>query len=185
RLDKGPRIVQGTDGTPGRDRTLRAMWDRGPARAGGRLLRARGRILAALAVLTAGLLTFHRVVPNSVGRRGRLLESFLPWLGLAAPLLLVLALISRSGLALVALLLPAPAWTHLFGGLLLPARSPGPRDLTVVQHNVSDENPDPASRARALAAAEPDLIVLQELLPEAVPAYEMALRADYPHHEVR
>ncbi|MFF9714994.1 endonuclease/exonuclease/phosphatase family protein [Streptomyces sp. NPDC014603] len=161
------------------------MWDRGPARAGGRLLRARGRILAALAVLTAGLLTFHRVVPNSVGRLGSLLESFLPWLGLAVPLLLVLALIRRSALALVALLLPAAAWTHLFGGLLLPAGSPGPRDLTVVQHNVSDENPDPASTARALAAAEPDLIALQELLPEAVPAYEKALRSDYPHHEVR
>src|SRR5690606_32730694 len=153
RLDKGPRIVQGTDGTPGRDRTLRAMWDRGPARAGGRLLRARGRILAALAVLTAGVLTFHRVVPNSVGRLGSLLGSFLPWLGLAVPPLLVRALVRRSALALVARLLPAAAWPDLFGGLLLPAGGPGPRDLTVGQHNVSDENPDPASTARALAAA--------------------------------
>jgi vancomycin resistance protein VanJ len=145
----------------------------------------RGRVLAALAVLTAGLLAFHRIVPNSVGRLGSLLETFLPWLGLVVVVLLGLALLRRSALALVALLLPVAAWTYLFGGLLLPATEPGARDLLVVQHNVSDENTDPAGTARALADAGPDLIALQELVPPALPVYERTLAQQYPYHAVR
>ncbi|MCL7375289.1 endonuclease/exonuclease/phosphatase family protein [Streptomyces sp. 35G-GA-8] len=142
-------------------------------------------MLAALAVLTAGLLVFHRAVPNSVGRLGSFLEAFLPWLGLVAVVLLGLALMRRSALALVALLLPVAAWTYLFGGLLLPGAESGARDLVVVQHNVSDENTDPAGTARALADAEPDLIALEELIPPALAVYEKTLAPDYPYHAVR
>ncbi|MEV5315029.1 endonuclease/exonuclease/phosphatase family protein [Streptomyces sp. NPDC052610] len=144
-----------------------------------------GRVLAALSVLTAALPACHRAVPNRVGRLGSLLESFLPWLGLLVVLLFVLALLRRSALALLAVLLPVAAWTHLFAGLLLPAARPGPHDLVVVQHNVSDENPDPEGTARALADAGPDLIALQELLPEALPRYEKALAPRYPYHAVQ
>ncbi|MEZ3182309.1 endonuclease/exonuclease/phosphatase family protein [Streptomyces pimonensis] len=140
---------------------------------------------AALAALTAGLLVFHRAVAGSVGRVGSLLETFLPWLGLVIVVLFGLALLRRSATALVALLLPTAAWTHLFGGLLLPAEESGPHDLVVVQHNVSDENTDPAGTARALADAGPDLIALQELVPPAVQVYEKTLAPDYPHHAVR
>lgn len=143
----------------------------------------RGRVLASLAVLTAGLLEFHSAVPNAVGRLGSLLEAFLPWLGLAVPVLLVLALVRRSVTALVALLLPAAAWAHLFGGLLLPADG-GAHHLTALQHNVSDENPDPAGTAAALVAAAPDLVALEELTPSALPVYAAALAPDYPHHAV-
>ncbi|MFJ8085733.1 endonuclease/exonuclease/phosphatase family protein [Streptomyces sp. NPDC096205] len=146
---------------------------------------ARGRVQAAFAVLTAGLLLFHRAVPNSVGRLGSLLEAFLPWLGLVIPVLLVLGLVRRSATALVALLLPVAAWTHLFGGLLLPAGRPGPHDLLVVQHNVSDTNTDPAGTARALAGAGADLVALEELVPPARSVYERTLAPDYPYHAVR
>ncbi|MEV4970308.1 endonuclease/exonuclease/phosphatase family protein [Streptomyces scopuliridis] len=143
-------------------------------------------MLAALAVLTAGLLAFHRVVPNSVGRLGSLLEAFLPWLGLVVVVLLGLALLRRSAAALVALLLPVAAWTYLFGGLLLPGGAePGARDLLVVQHNVSDENADPAGTARALADAGPDVIALEELVPPALTVYETTLAPDYPYRAVR
>ncbi|MFJ9030039.1 endonuclease/exonuclease/phosphatase family protein [Streptomyces sp. NPDC102274] len=156
--------------------------------AGGRSAWTRGRVLAALAALTAGLLVFHRAVPNSVGRLGSLLETFLPWLGLAGVVLLGLALLRRSATALVALLLPAAAWTYLFGGLLLPGAdsgaTSGAHDLVVVQHNVSDENTDPAGTARSLADAGPDLIALEELLPPALTVYETTLAPDYPHHTV-
>ncbi|MGW5126257.1 endonuclease/exonuclease/phosphatase family protein [Streptomyces sp. NPDC004069] len=145
----------------------------------------RGRVLAALAVLTAGLLAFHRAVPNSVGRAGSLLEAFLPWLGLVVVVLFALALLRRSAVALVALLLPVAAWTYLFGGLLLPGTAPGARHLVVVQHNVSDENADPAGTARALADAGPDLIALEELVPPALAVYERTLATAYPYHEVR
>ncbi|MFF9486405.1 endonuclease/exonuclease/phosphatase family protein [Streptomyces sp. NPDC014676] len=150
-----------------------------------RRVRTRGRVPAVLAVLTAGLLVFHRVVPNSVLRVGSLLETFLPWLGLVIVVLSGLALLRRSAAALMALLLPAAAWTHLFGGLLLPVEESGPHDLIVVQHNVSDENTDPAGTARALAAAGPDLIALQELVAPALAVYERRLAPDYPYHAVR
>ncbi|MET9967374.1 endonuclease/exonuclease/phosphatase family protein, partial [Streptomyces sp. NPDC006356] len=66
-----------------------------------------------------------------------------------------------------------------------PAPQTGARDLVVVQHNVSDENADPAGTARALADAEPDLIALEEVVPGALPAYEEALGEDFPYHAVR
>ncbi|MFJ7591284.1 endonuclease/exonuclease/phosphatase family protein [Streptomyces sp. NPDC097617] len=134
-------------------------------------------------MVTAALLVFHSSVPNAVGRLGSLLEAFLPWLGLAVPVLLVAALVRRSVTALVAVLLPAAAWAGLFGGLLLPADR-GPHDITAVQHNVSDENPDPAGTARALTASAPDLIALEEVTPSALPAYEAALAPAYPYHAV-
>ncbi|MEV5886614.1 endonuclease/exonuclease/phosphatase family protein [Streptomyces sp. NPDC052020] len=147
-------------------------------------MRTRGRVPAALAVLTAGLLAFHQAVPGSPGRLGSLLETFLPWLGLVVPALLGPALLRRSTTALVALLLPVAAWTYLFGGLLLPAPKPGPHDLLVVQHNVSDENTDPEGTARALAAAGPDVVAVQELVPAALPVYDKTLAPDYPYHAV-
>lgn len=161
-------------------------WVRGrgaEGRAGGRSAWARGWVLAALAVLTAWLLVFHRTFARLAGRPGSLLEAFLPWLGLVVVVLLVSALLRRSATALVALLLPVAAWTYLFGGLFLPG--PGARDLVVVQHNVSDENSDPAGTARALAGAEPDLIALEELVPPASAVYARSLAPDYPHHAVR
>lgn len=157
---------------PGEDARGRSAW-------------TRGRVLAALAVLTAGLLAFHRAVPNSMGRLGSLLETFLPWLGLVVVVLLGVALRRRSATALVALLMPVAVWMYLFGGLLLPGAKPGARDLLVVQHNVSDENTDPAGTARALADATPDLIALEELVPPALLVYEKTLASDYPYHTVR
>ncbi len=81
-------------------------------------------MLAVLAVLTAAPLAFPGAVPNSAGRLGSLLETFLPWLGLLALILFCLALMRRSALAVAALVLPAAAWTGQFGGLLLPASAP-------------------------------------------------------------
>ncbi|MFC8564498.1 endonuclease/exonuclease/phosphatase family protein [Streptomyces sp. NPDC057245] len=154
-------------------------------RLGERAVWARGRVLAGAAVCTALLLAFHGAVPNGAGGLGSLLESFLPWLGVPVVVLLVLALVRRSPLALVALLLPVAAWTYLFGGLLLPAPDPGADDLVVVQHNVSDENPDPAGTARALVRAEPDLIALEELVSPALEVYAETLAPDYPYRTVR
>ncbi|WP_164712708.1 endonuclease/exonuclease/phosphatase family protein [Streptomyces sp. KPB2] len=145
----------------------------------------RGRVLAGAAVVTALLLSFHGAVPNRVGGLGSLLESFLPWLGAVVAVLFVLAVVRRSAFALVALLLPAAAWTYHFGGLFLPAPDPGAHDLVVVQHNVSDENTDPAGTARALARAEPDLVALEELVPPAREVYAETLAADYPYRVVR
>ncbi|TMR92729.1 endonuclease/exonuclease/phosphatase family protein [Nonomuraea basaltis] len=143
-----------------------------------------GRVLASVAMLVAGLLAFPGVVPNTVGNLGSLLETFLPWGGLAVPVLLVLALLRRSATAMASLVLPAAVWATLFGERLLPADRGAAHDLTVLQHNVSDENPDPEGTARALAQAGADLIALEELMPDALPVYEAALAPGHPHHAV-
>ncbi|MGW3997851.1 endonuclease/exonuclease/phosphatase family protein [Amycolatopsis sp. NPDC004772] len=144
----------------------------------------RGRVTAAFAVLTALLLVAHPLVPNWVGNAGSLLETFLPWTGLLVVPLLVAALVRRAPLALVALLLPVLAWGGSFGGRLFDKRTPG-GDLTVVSHNVNDENPDPVGTARALAAAGAQVIALEELKKSEVPKYEDALAAGYPYHSVQ
>ncbi|MEV4058439.1 endonuclease/exonuclease/phosphatase family protein [Amycolatopsis sp. NPDC049688] len=144
----------------------------------------RGRVIAAFAVLTAVLLLGHRLVPNWVGNAGSLLETFLPWTGLLVAPLLVAALIRRSALALVTLLLPTLVWAVFFGGRLPDKRQPG-GDFTIVSHNVNDENPDPAGTARALATAGAQVIALEELKKSEVPKYENALAAAYPYHSVQ
>ncbi|GGZ86347.1 hypothetical protein GCM10010371_52820 [Streptomyces subrutilus] len=172
----------GPGGLPGR--LVRKGWG-----VGGGWSWVRGRILAACAVLTALLLAFHSAVPNGVGRLGSLLEAFLPWLGVPVVVLAGLALLRRSAVAAVAVLLPAAVWAYLFGPLLLPASGGGgdggrPYELVAVQHNVGDENRDPAGTARALTGAGAQLVALEELTPAALPLYASALAADYPHHVV-
>ncbi|MBF9129565.1 endonuclease/exonuclease/phosphatase family protein [Plantactinospora sp. S1510] len=139
---------------------------------------------ASLAGLVACLLALHDAVPNAVGRLGSLLETFLPWLGLAIPVLLGVSVLRRSLVALLALALPVVAWLGLFGGALRPGDD-SPYDLTTVTHNVSDENRDPAGTARALMEVEPDLVALVELTPPALPDYAQTLASTYPHHAVR
>jgi vancomycin resistance protein VanJ len=135
-------------------------------------------------VLVGCLLAFHAAVPNTVGRPGSLVETFLPWLGLTIPMLFGLAWWRRSAVALLAALLPVVAWLSLFGGHLLPGQD-STYDVIAVQHNVSDENADPAATARELLKVRPALVALEELTPSALPIYAAALAAEYPHHTVQ
>ncbi|MBV7694249.1 endonuclease/exonuclease/phosphatase family protein [Streptomyces sp. TRM70350] len=136
-----------------------------------------------MSVLVALLLLCPSLVPDTVGNPGSLIENFLPWLGAPILPLLTLAAVRRSATAVLAALAAAVVWTATFGPSLLP-RSPGKHDLTVVQHNVSDVNKDPAATARTLMDADPDLVALQELTGQALPAYEKAFRSRFPHHVV-
>ncbi|MFG2328190.1 endonuclease/exonuclease/phosphatase family protein [Streptomyces sp. NPDC048604] len=144
----------------------------------------RGIVLALCAVLITLLMAFHAEIPNRVGNLGSLTETFLPWLGVFVPLLLVLALMRRSATALIALLLPAVVWLNLFGGLLLDDKSGAGGDLTVASHNVNADNPHPEDTARELAASGADVVALEELAPHMVGVYEKALADAYPHHAV-
>ncbi|MFD6890402.1 endonuclease/exonuclease/phosphatase family protein [Streptomyces sp. NPDC059957] len=138
-----------------------------------------------LSVLLAALLARPSLVPNTPGHPGSLLETFLPWLGLAVPLLLALALRRRSAATALAVLLPTTAWLGQFGNLLPHPATPAPTTrttLTTVQHNISDENPNPSRTAKALAAGHPALIAVEELTPAAITAFATTLAADYPHH---
>ncbi|MEV6970817.1 endonuclease/exonuclease/phosphatase family protein [Hamadaea sp. NPDC051192] len=143
----------------------------------------RGLMLAALALLLGLLLLLHGRVPNRVGNIGSLVETFLPWLGAFVPVLLAGALWRRSASALAALLLPVVVWLSLFGPLLGDKSHPG-SDLTVAEHNVGAENPDPAGTARELAATRVDVLALVELTEQDLGTYERGLAEAYPHHEV-
>ncbi|MCX5401517.1 endonuclease/exonuclease/phosphatase family protein [Streptomyces sp. NBC_00102] len=154
----------------------------GPARRRWHLPR-RGKAGAALAVVVAVLLAVPRLLPNTPGRLGSLLETLLPWLGLAVPVLLCVGLLRRAPLAVVAVLLPALVWGVRFGGLFLGGTD-GSGHLVVVQHNVSDENADPVGTAAALNRSGARIVALEELTPQALPVYEKALAPRFPHHAV-
>ncbi|QFQ96763.1 hypothetical protein F9278_11620 [Streptomyces phaeolivaceus] len=150
---------------------------------GDRRIWRRGIVLAVLAVLVALVMVLHAQVPNAVGNLGSLTETFLPWLGVAIPLLLILALVRRSATALIALLVPTVVWLNTFGGLVTSKTGAG-GDFTVVTHNVNADNADPSGTAREVASSGADVIALEELTETAVPVYEKALAATYPYHEV-
>lgn len=143
----------------------------------------RGIVLAFLALALALVMLLHSHIPNQVGNLGSLTETFLPWLGLAVPLLLVCALVRRSATALIALLLPVTVWLNLFGGLLIDRTGTG-GDLTVATHNVNADNPHPITTARAVASSGADVLALEEIPNTAVPVYEEALAPTYRYHAV-
>ncbi|MEU9157750.1 endonuclease/exonuclease/phosphatase family protein [Streptomyces sp. NPDC048417] len=143
----------------------------------------RGIVLAVIALLLAGVMLMHSRIPNAVGNLGSLTETFLPWLGLLIPVLLLLGVLRKSATALIAVLLPAIVWLNLFGGLLTDKSGTG-GDFTVATHNVNAENPDPTGTAERLAASGADVVALEELKASAVPAYEKALSATYKYRAV-
>lgn len=144
----------------------------------------RGLVLSALALVVALIMVVHSHIPNSVGNFGSLVDTFLPWIGLAVPVLLVLALVRRSVTALIVLILPVAVWLNLFGGLVTD-KSHGRGDLTVATHNVNAENSDPTATARTVVASGAQVVALEELTTRAAPAYARALAGTYPYHSVQ
>ncbi|MGW1271459.1 endonuclease/exonuclease/phosphatase family protein [Streptomyces sp. NPDC002491] len=144
----------------------------------------RGLVVAGVALALSLVMLLHSRIPNRFGNLGSLTETFLPWIGVFVPVLLVLAVVRRSATALIAVVLPIVVWTNLFGGLLVD-RTGGGGDLTVATHNVNADNPDPAGTARDVAASGADVVALEELTASAVPVYEEALAATYRYHSVQ
>lgn len=143
----------------------------------------RGLVLAGIATLISLVMIFHADLPNDVGNLGSLTETFLPWLGLAVPVLLGCAVYRKSATALLAILLTAAVWANIFGGLVTDKSGTG-GNLTVVTHNVDADNTDPRGTAESVAAAGADVLALTELKSGAVPVYEKALAATYKYHSV-
>jgi vancomycin resistance protein VanJ len=141
-------------------------------------------MIASIAVLSALVMLLHPHIPNRIGNLGSLVETFLPWMGLIVPLLLAVSLAHRSAAGVAAVVLPALAWLSLFGTALGDKRADG-GDLTIVTHNVNDENPDPKGTALALAASGADLVALEELSASTTAAFERALTGKYRYHSVQ
>ncbi|MFF5702879.1 endonuclease/exonuclease/phosphatase family protein [Streptomyces sp. NPDC012794] len=143
----------------------------------------RGIVTAGVAALISLVMIFHAELSNDVGNLGSLVETFLPWLGLAVPVLLAIAVIRRSATALIAILLTAAVWVNLFGGLVTD-KSGSRGNLMVAAHNVDADNPDPRGTGEALATSRADVLALTELKASAVPVYEKALGGAYKYHAV-
>ncbi|MEU6576949.1 endonuclease/exonuclease/phosphatase family protein [Streptomyces sp. NPDC046805] len=144
---------------------------------------SRGIFLGLLAILLALVMLLHSRIPNTVGNLGSLTETFLPWLGVLVPVLLLLGVLRKSATALIAVLLPAIVWLNLFGGLFIDRTGTG-GDVMVATHNVNADNADPAGTARDVAGSGADVLALEELEPSAVPVYERALAPTYRYHTV-
>ncbi|WP_405921335.1 endonuclease/exonuclease/phosphatase family protein [Streptomyces sp. NBC_00122] len=143
----------------------------------------RGLVLTGIAVLISLVMIFHAELPNDVGNLGSLTETFLPWLGVAVPVLLGAAVYRRSATALIAILLTAGVWVNLFGGLVTDKSGSG-GNLVVATHNVDADNPDPRLTAESVAKSGADVLALTELKGDAVPVYEKALAGTYKYHSV-
>ncbi|SEP09501.1 endonuclease/exonuclease/phosphatase family protein [Amycolatopsis saalfeldensis] len=135
------------------------------------------------AVALAALLLGHRLVPDVAGA-GTLVDSFLPWLGLAVLPLGGLAFARRSRPAQIALLVPVLAWAALFVPPMLPASANGSSGLRVVTQNIGAGNTEAGTAAKALAATDADLVAIQEQTGRTGPAIDAALRPGHPYQAV-
>lgn len=145
--------------------------------------RPRG-LLTGFAALAAGaLLLWHGLIPDVAGAAS-LLETFLPWVGVALIALGAAALVRVSLFAGLAVAAAMAVWWSVFGVALLPAMSAGPPRFTVVSENLQAQNAAASDIARTLADRAPDLIALQELDASNLRAVEGVLDTPYPHHYV-
>ncbi|MCD0444437.1 endonuclease/exonuclease/phosphatase family protein [Glycomyces sp. A-F 0318] len=134
----------------------------------------------ACSLLLAAILLLHRFIPNRWLNLGSLIETFLPWFGLAVPVLVVLAAIRRRPLAIACSLLPALVWFQMYAGLI-PDKHVGDGDFRVVAHNVNAENADTEATAASLLDSDPDVIVLVEITEEQRAAWDEALADRYEY----
>ncbi|WP_328995732.1 endonuclease/exonuclease/phosphatase family protein [Kribbella sp. NBC_01245] len=141
----------------------------------------RGWFIAFLAVLVILPILLHRQIPNSVGNLGSLVDTFLPWVGAAIPVLAVLALIRKSATAGIAVVVALAVWLGSFGNALIPGKGGGDHNVTVLTHNVDAANTDPAGTARSIIAAGADIVALEEITSRDLPVYKRELGGTYKH----
>ncbi|MFI5930738.1 endonuclease/exonuclease/phosphatase family protein [Actinoplanes sp. NPDC051494] len=138
-------------------------------------------VTAAVAVGVAGVLGLHSLVP---GWLGTAIDSGLPWFGVVLPLLLGASVVRRSRWAFVVSLVPSILWTVMFGPVLVPRSGADHHDLRVATLNLGATNPEPRTALAAVAEADPDVLVLQELTVGNRAAAGLALDRTWIHHTV-
>ncbi|MER6580852.1 endonuclease/exonuclease/phosphatase family protein [Nonomuraea sp. NPDC001023] len=138
------------------------------------------RVVVIASAVVALALAGHSLIP-SLGGFTPVLESLLPWMGLAVPLLLLLALLARSRAAALAALAPGLVWAAMFGSTLLAAPPGGPSDLAVGTVNVGVRNSASGEAVKAIAEGL-DLLAAQELTPGGPAAKQLnkLFRYHYP-----
>lgn len=114
-----------------------------------------------------------------------LLNTFALALFFPLVVLLPLAIWRRRYRLLAILALPLGAFLWLFSGALLPPAPPSPAAgpaVTAMSFNVLWSNQDYGRIAEAITVAGADIVALQELRPEHLPALQAALGEVYPYH---
>ncbi|GAA2485167.1 endonuclease/exonuclease/phosphatase family protein [Winogradskya humida] len=134
-----------------------------------------------LAVGVAGVLWLHRLVP---GWLGTAIDSGLPWVGVAVPVLIAVSAVRRSVRTLAVCLVPCVVWVVMFGPVLLPRSGADHHDLRVATLNLGAGNVEPEETLLAVTATDPDVLVLQELTGVNELAATKALKHVWPHYTV-
>lgn len=169
---------------------MSVLIENAPSQRGGRRRMSRGqRQLRALvlfgALVTTLLVVFYPRVPDTMGL-ALLVDNAAPWFGVAVPVLLLMALLSRSRSAIVFVLVPAIAWLVGFGAAIIPLSWTAPaatvNSLTVSSQNIKAGSGSAVESARELASMGSDVIALQELDAGGALRVTSALRTKYPYH---
>lgn len=139
------------------------------------------------ALFSTLLMVFYPRVPDFMGL-ALLLDNIAPWLGLGVPVLLLLALFTRSRAAVVVALIPGFVWLVGFGAASVPLGWTAPpasaHSLNVSSQNIKAGTGSAVDSARELAGSGSDVIALQELDETSTRSVTDALNSDYPHHFV-
>lgn len=130
-------------------------------------------------------LLFPQLLPNTPGNLGSLVETALPWFAVAVAALLLWAAGRGTRLGMAAALVPLVAWCLLFLPTLTAPPRAGAGDFRALSFNVGGARTSPEAVAREVIATGADLVALEKVPLGAVPAYEKALAAAYPHHTTR
>ncbi|MET4158415.1 endonuclease/exonuclease/phosphatase family protein [Agromyces sp. PvR057] len=142
------------------------------------------RATALLGAAVVLLLALHTMVPDVAGL-GLIVDTALPWFGLAVPLLLVGALVARGRAAIAAAVLAALVWSAMFVPSILPlswtAAPASDARLTVASQNVEAGSGTAAASAAALAATGADVVALQEMDAESRADAGAVLDESYPY----
>jgi endonuclease/exonuclease/phosphatase (EEP) superfamily protein YafD len=114
-----------------------------------------------------------------------LLNSFAIYLFVPLPPLLVFGLWRRRWALLGGLAVPTASFLLLFGALVLPkpiTAQAGDPIITVMTFNVLTSNKDTGALVRAIQAAQPDILGLEELTERKRAALQAAFGGQMPHH---
>jgi vancomycin resistance protein VanJ len=150
--------------------------------------------LAAVDLYTGGVLAFllARAIRPLHDRLWQipLLENFILWMLLPAPVLLIVLLIKRRWWRAAGNILLSVLFLANFGGFLLPkphtavacAAGEGCRSLRVLSYNLlADSRVDPQSEVDFLRASDADIIGVQELRPEVAALIDEQVADIYPY----
>jgi vancomycin resistance protein VanJ len=114
------------------------------------------------------------------------LHYVLPWLFIPPIILLPLAILLRSRVKTILLILPIPLFLLTYGELYLP-RLPvhtSGNPFTVMTHNVWGGNQQFDQIASEIKTHDPDLLSIHEFSPPIVEALENRLAESYPYYRI-